>query len=112
MDYDSPDWDRTPTESIEVKDEAPHLTKAEPVEPSTNDTKLEPSGQHCTGKNLHNIHITSCKSPPCFPHILPEPFHTQHATDKPQTNTNTAHSYTSASHSTTCTTIYHILYQH
>ena len=41
MDYDSPDWDRTPTESIEVKDEAPHLTKAEAVEPSTNDTKLE-----------------------------------------------------------------------
>ena len=41
MDYDSPDWDRTPTESIEVKDEAPHLTKAEAVESSTNDTKLE-----------------------------------------------------------------------
>ena len=41
MEYDSPDWDRTPTESIEVKDEAPHLTKAEAVESSTNDTKLE-----------------------------------------------------------------------
>ena len=41
MDYDSPDWDRTPTESIEVKDETPHLTKAEAVESSTNDPKLE-----------------------------------------------------------------------
>ena len=41
MDHDSPDWDRTPTESIEVKDEAPHTTKAEPVEPPTNETKLE-----------------------------------------------------------------------
>ena len=41
MDYDSPDWDRTPTESIEVKEETPHLTKAEAVESSINDPKLE-----------------------------------------------------------------------
>ena len=41
MDYDSPDWDRTPTESIEVKEEMPHLTKAEADAPSPNDPKLE-----------------------------------------------------------------------
>ena len=41
MDYDSPDWDRTPTESIEVKEETPHLIKAEADEPSTNGPKLE-----------------------------------------------------------------------
>ena len=40
MDYDSPDWDRTPTESIEVKEETPHL-KAEADEPSTSGPKLE-----------------------------------------------------------------------
>ena len=41
MDYDSPDWDRTPTESIEVKEETPHLIKAEADEPSTSGPKLE-----------------------------------------------------------------------
>ena len=59
MDYDSPDWDRTPTESIEVKDEPSHLTKAEPVEPSTNDTKLE-----LTKKEEDSPQHTSMLCPP------------------------------------------------
>ena len=121
MDYDSPDWDRTPTESIEVKDEAPHLTKAEAVESSTNDTKLEltkkeeDSPQHtpmlCPPvSTVPDKTSTTSTSPPAK--APPEPVHTQHTTDKPQANTNTAHSPTSASHGTTGTTIYHILHQH
>ena len=56
MDYDSPDWDRTPTESIEVKEETPHLTKAGTHEKGgrlpTACSHALPSGQRCTGQNL------------------------------------------------------------
>ena len=42
MEYESPDWDPTPTEPIEVKDEIQDPTEAEPTEPPTsNEVKFE-----------------------------------------------------------------------
>ena len=42
MEYESPDWDPTPTEPIEVKDEIQDTTEAEPTEPpASNEVKFE-----------------------------------------------------------------------
>ena len=106
MDYDSPDWDRTPTESIEVKEETPHLIKTEAEEPSTSWPKTGthekgrrlptagshalPSGQRSTGQNLYHVYNTTSQSPSSLSHIIPQPIYTQHTTDQPQANTNTA----------------------
>ena len=128
MEYESPDWDPTPTEPIEIKDEIQDPTESEPTEPlASNEVKFEimkkeedspphsnmlcPPVRSFARQNIYNINTTS-KSPTCFPHVLPEPFHTHYVAGHSQNNLSPTHSCCSASHGTTNTPIDYVLHQH